>query len=197
MLCFYVFFPFPFSFFFFFKQKTAYEMRISDWSSDVCSSDLPETYANIDAISRNLGFAPTTSIEAGIPRFVDWFKAYHQLEMALLFRPQQEGDVGRIIPAALTAGVKHAVKRRAQTELAGGQSGYHQKLAGVQLHAMPPAAVEQLGQNRVALTAQRAEIAAVIMRLADDAFPFGHRMLAIRLVEKAVQLHDGGPQPGR
>src|SRR3546814_12276461 len=29
------------SFFFFFKQKTAYEMRISDWSSDVCSSDLP------------------------------------------------------------------------------------------------------------------------------------------------------------
>src|SRR3546814_8005190 len=31
--------------FFFFKQKTAYEMRISDWSSDVCSSDL--RYANI------------------------------------------------------------------------------------------------------------------------------------------------------
>src|SRR3546814_1912878 len=29
-----------FDFFFFFKQKTAYEMRISDWSSDVCSSDL-------------------------------------------------------------------------------------------------------------------------------------------------------------
>src|SRR3546814_4683552 len=28
------------SFLFFFKQKTAYEMRISDWSSDVCSSDL-------------------------------------------------------------------------------------------------------------------------------------------------------------
>src|SRR3546814_6722528 len=28
--------------FFFFKQKTAYEMRISDWSSDVCSSDLTE-----------------------------------------------------------------------------------------------------------------------------------------------------------
>src|SRR3546814_9225334 len=29
-----------FSFFFFFKQKTAYDLRISDWSSDVCSSDL-------------------------------------------------------------------------------------------------------------------------------------------------------------
>src|SRR3546814_8059052 len=31
---------FVFVLFFFFKQKTAYEMRISDWSSDVCSSDL-------------------------------------------------------------------------------------------------------------------------------------------------------------
>src|SRR3546814_14403654 len=31
-------------FFFFFKQKTAYEMRISDWSSDVCSSDLAEPF---------------------------------------------------------------------------------------------------------------------------------------------------------
>src|SRR3546814_19521452 len=32
-------------FFFFFKQKTAYEMRISDWSSDVCSSDLERDFA--------------------------------------------------------------------------------------------------------------------------------------------------------
>src|SRR3546814_2055228 len=34
-------------FFFFFKQKTAYEMRISDWSSDVCSSDLPSARGRI------------------------------------------------------------------------------------------------------------------------------------------------------
>src|SRR3546814_9131003 len=33
---------------FFFKQKTAYEMRISDWSSDVCSSDLPDREAGGD-----------------------------------------------------------------------------------------------------------------------------------------------------
>src|SRR3546814_20628907 len=32
---------------FFFKQKTAYEMRISDWSSDVCSSDLPRDHIAI------------------------------------------------------------------------------------------------------------------------------------------------------
>src|SRR3546814_4529859 len=35
--------------FFFFKQKTAYEMRISDWSSDVCSSDL---YERCDPLER-------------------------------------------------------------------------------------------------------------------------------------------------
>src|SRR3546814_4413056 len=33
--------------FFFFKQKTAYEMRISDWSSDVCSSDLSESLSKL------------------------------------------------------------------------------------------------------------------------------------------------------
>src|SRR3546814_5253375 len=33
--------------FFFFKQKTAYEMRISDWSSDVCSSDLGKPFASV------------------------------------------------------------------------------------------------------------------------------------------------------
>src|SRR3546814_5451670 len=37
-------------FFFFFKQKTAYEMRISDWSSDVCSSDLSSISHMDDAI---------------------------------------------------------------------------------------------------------------------------------------------------
>src|SRR3546814_6304518 len=36
---------FLFLLFFFFKQKTAYEMRISDWSSDVCSSDLDSAAA--------------------------------------------------------------------------------------------------------------------------------------------------------
>src|SRR3546814_7789376 len=35
-------------FFFFFKQKTAYEMRISDWSSDVCSSDLHASVELVD-----------------------------------------------------------------------------------------------------------------------------------------------------
>src|SRR3546814_2069136 len=43
---------------FFFKQKTAYEMRISDWSSDVCSSDLPIQKQCIDQdAEESLGLA--------------------------------------------------------------------------------------------------------------------------------------------
>src|SRR3546814_3460241 len=40
-------------FFFFFKQKTAYEMRISDWSSDVCSSDLTASYQIEGAVNED------------------------------------------------------------------------------------------------------------------------------------------------
>src|SRR3546814_5759795 len=44
--------------FFFFKQKTAYEMRISDWSSDVCSSDLSAQGAQIEEfVARNFAEA--------------------------------------------------------------------------------------------------------------------------------------------
>src|SRR3546814_18108950 len=48
--------------FFFFKQKTAYEMRISDWSSDVCSSDL--IYLNV--AETGIG---TYGVEAGARRY--------------------------------------------------------------------------------------------------------------------------------
>lgn len=39
--------------------------------------DVPATYADIDAIKRDLGFAPTTPLDVGVPRFVDWFRRYH------------------------------------------------------------------------------------------------------------------------
>src|SRR3546814_11786608 len=52
-------------FFFFFKQKTAYEMRISDWSSDVCSSDLNSAYPYA------LSNAPSLGIEHGEWRYIE------------------------------------------------------------------------------------------------------------------------------
>ncbi|WBH17678.1 NAD-dependent epimerase/dehydratase family protein [Sphingomonas radiodurans] len=42
--------------------------------------DVPATYADITAIARDHGFAPTTPIEVGIPRFVEWFKSYTGFE---------------------------------------------------------------------------------------------------------------------
>ena len=41
------------------------------------AGDVPQTYADISAISADLGYAPTTSIEAGVPRFVEWYREYH------------------------------------------------------------------------------------------------------------------------
>lgn len=38
--------------------------------------DVPATYADLTAIRQDLGFAPTTSIETGVPRFVDWYRSY-------------------------------------------------------------------------------------------------------------------------
>jgi UDP-glucuronate 4-epimerase len=41
--------------------------------------DVRDTYADISAIQGDLGFAPTTTIDEGVPRFVDWYRAYHGL----------------------------------------------------------------------------------------------------------------------
>lgn len=39
--------------------------------------DVKETFADITAISRDLGYRPTTPIDVGVPRFVDWYRDYH------------------------------------------------------------------------------------------------------------------------
>lgn len=39
--------------------------------------DVKATYADITAIQRDLGFAPTTPIDVGVPRFVEWYRRYH------------------------------------------------------------------------------------------------------------------------
>ncbi|KLI63744.1 GDP-mannose 4,6-dehydratase [Aurantiacibacter marinus] len=49
-----------------------------DWQP-MQQGDVTRTYADIDAIQRDLGYQPRTSIDEGIPRFVDWYKDYHQL----------------------------------------------------------------------------------------------------------------------
>src|SRR3546814_5868294 len=66
---------------FFFKQKTAYEMRISDWSSDVCSSDLmTEALLHFAARREHLLHQVWPALEAGTwvisDRFADSTLAY-------------------------------------------------------------------------------------------------------------------------
>ncbi|MEO7277845.1 MAG: SDR family NAD(P)-dependent oxidoreductase [Sphingomicrobium sp.] len=41
--------------------------------------DVKETFADIGAIQRDLGFEPLTTIDEGVPRFVDWYRSYHRL----------------------------------------------------------------------------------------------------------------------
>src|SRR3546814_2397745 len=83
--------------FFFFKQKTAYEMRISDWSSDVCSSDLGDEdlwTANTKKFTQQTGVevrvdnegwedvrpkaAVAASVGSGPDIVIGWFDDPHQ-----------------------------------------------------------------------------------------------------------------------
>ncbi|CAA9540054.1 MAG: dTDP-glucose 4,6-dehydratase [uncultured Sphingomonadaceae bacterium] len=43
------------------------------------AGDVPDTFADISAIQRDLGYAPTTTIDVGVPRFVDWYRDYHRI----------------------------------------------------------------------------------------------------------------------
>ena len=44
---------------------------------DMQPGDVPETFADIDALQADVGFRPNTTIESGIERFVEWYKSYH------------------------------------------------------------------------------------------------------------------------
>src|SRR3546814_6855779 len=80
-------------FFFFFKQKTAYEMRISDWSSDVCSSDLG---ADGDFGPLRLhGFHEADSVRAAVAPFhalQDHVVARLQRQMQMRHHARLAGD---------------------------------------------------------------------------------------------------------
>src|SRR3546814_4462312 len=76
--------------FFFFKQKTAYEMRISDWSSDVCSSDLLDMQ-----IERNGGLDLAWSQRAGGDRHPATFRTGGEEGIADIGMRSEERRVGK------------------------------------------------------------------------------------------------------
>src|SRR3546814_2469414 len=81
-------------FFFFFKQKTAYEMRISDWSSDVCSSDLLQTPAHARRQPTSLpmsaiALAPSLTLSC-------WWPSAASLMHARRWRIRRKSSVPRV-----------------------------------------------------------------------------------------------------
>src|SRR3546814_7434356 len=77
------------SVFFFFKQKTAYEMRISDWSSDVCSSDLAIA-SGADAVA----VGPESSAATWIAKYSTWPTLYPAVPILVPDR-SEERRVGK------------------------------------------------------------------------------------------------------
>src|SRR3546814_2134302 len=86
--------------FFFFKQKTAYEMRISDWSSDVCSSDLEveTTLMARPMVARKLGY--TISLESAAEQGIR--------EGSLAVRPIEALRLERIVARSAEHAPSHA-----------------------------------------------------------------------------------------
>src|SRR3546814_14549614 len=97
---------------FFFKQKTAYEMRISDWSSDVCSSDLPQLgrgyragssgrAGRTAAVATGRGMIELVEQNAVLQGFIDkWLAVQPQQRIALAFVDGRRYP-GHVAPAAL------------------------------------------------------------------------------------------------
>jgi UDP-glucuronate 4-epimerase len=41
--------------------------------------DVPATYADIEDLDRDVGFKPSTPIEVGVPRFVEWYRSFYKV----------------------------------------------------------------------------------------------------------------------
>src|SRR3546814_5666200 len=97
-----------FTFFFFFKQKTAYEMRISDWSSDVCSSDLPARTQRPSAV--------TTSAESRLSQLSPYLR---------VSQPYPPPRVRPAMPVSLTRSEERRVGKECVSTCRSRWSPYH------------------------------------------------------------------------
>src|SRR3546814_9849114 len=90
--------------FFFFKQKTAYEMRISDWSSDVCSSDLRDEVGGRALFEREA--------EPGMAQHRELHGEADPVRVATPRGDQREVACGQhIVPREILSGRGHAEQR--------------------------------------------------------------------------------------
>src|SRR3546814_13805975 len=92
---------------FFFKQKTAYELRISDWSSDVCSSDLKESARKVRRLTRRTGVAEDRGSKDVRPPRVN---PLHQIEIDDFRRDRLLAALALILGAAFCLGLPFALQ---------------------------------------------------------------------------------------
>src|SRR3546814_18479435 len=88
--------------FFFFKQKTAYEMRISDWSSDVCSSDLG--YCALSGVVQHPGLYRCAVSYSGLTNLFTYLKdippylePFQQMIYNAVGHPEKDADYLRAV----------------------------------------------------------------------------------------------------
>src|SRR3546814_13786031 len=89
--------------FFFFKQKTAYELRISDWSSDVCSSDLLAAF-ELDAGLTYLDFEPPAH-DLSVPLYVERSMLISAVDGVPIPEPLDWADLARLPLCLLHQGI--------------------------------------------------------------------------------------------
>src|SRR3546814_1689869 len=78
---------------FFFKQKTAYEMRISDWSSDVCSSDLRRVPSQVRLFAAHVDTETKGSPSANVGQIVGGYRIGTFTPYATFSFCKSDGDI--------------------------------------------------------------------------------------------------------
>src|SRR3546814_16564687 len=126
---------------FFFKQKTAYEMRISDWSSDVCSSDLPHLCPELRWQMRQFGLHDDLGQGAEIAA-AEFLRKRQSIETEI---QQLAIDVGIDLAGLMKLRI---VRKQRTDEIAGHGLDLGDIRRQIEIHALPPLAPRRLCSKR-------------------------------------------------
>src|SRR3546814_16719745 len=96
---------------FFFKQKTAYEMRISDWSSDVCSSDLDPEFGKVAYQARQRAIDEHRLAIEDVDRRIGHFAVDQERHTGALHRLEHGAEIAEIGDAVRRIGRRSEERR--------------------------------------------------------------------------------------